>query len=199
VSSPLTLAIISYPSRLEETFERMAARCAPGIGAGFALERCQEPPEVLFLANRWKNRGYSIERLDLYGHGDGGRFRLGDGLLFASDGTGYHLARRLGPTLAPRADLRLLGCRTGTSRRGLPFSGPKLLRDLERLLGRGRRAWGTTGSIGPAQCGPGGLTDAAEALLRRARAGGGLRRRNASLSSGDDAARLHGGAGEKDT
>lgn len=168
----LTLAIISYPSRLEELFERMAARCAPGIGADFALERCQEPPEVLFLANRWKNRGYSIERLDLYGHGDGGRFRLGDGLLFASDGTGYPLARRLGPKLAPRGEVRLLGCRTATCRPSRAFSGAKLLRDLERILGRGRRAWGTTGSIGPAQCGPGGLTPAAEVLLRRATGGG---------------------------
>lgn len=168
MTQPLTLAVVSYPSRLEDTFERMAVRCAAGVGADFALERCQEPDELLFLAGRWKDRGYAIERLDLYGHGDGGRFKLGDELLFASDGTGYRLAQRLGPKLAPRADVRLLGCRTALSR---DFSGVKLLRDLERLLGRGRRAWGTTGYIGPAQCGPRGLTESAERLLRRAESG----------------------------
>ncbi len=164
----LTLAVISYPSRLEETFERMAMRCAVGVGPDFALERCQDPTELLFLASRWKNRGYAIERLDLYGHGDGGRFKLGDGLLFASDGTGYPLARKLGPTLAPRADVRLLGCRTALAR-SVGFNGQKLLRDLERLLGRGRRAWGTTAAIGPAHCGPRGLSDSAHGLLRRHR------------------------------
>lgn len=168
----LSLAIVSYPSSLEPVFEAIAVRLARDLAPGFAVERCQHPDDVPFLAQRWQRRGYAITRLDLYGHGAGGAFALGDELLFASDGTGYGRARALGPRLAPGAQVRLLGCRTGTVA-ALPrpgtrrLSGPQLLRDLERLLRRGRTAWGTTGFLRPEHFGARGLADDSP-LLRRA-------------------------------
>jgi hypothetical protein len=161
----MTLVVISYPSRLEPVFEQAASHFARASAPDFAVERCQEPDELVYLAKRWKNRGRSIIRLDLHGHGDGGKFKLGDELLFASDGTGYGLAKRLGPKLAATAQLRLLGCHTASEAPRTPHSGTKLLRDLEKLLGRQRRVLGTTGYLGPHQWSARGLTDAAEALL----------------------------------
>jgi hypothetical protein len=166
VPVPLTLVVVSYPSRLDSGFEVAALRMGQGAGEAFVLERCQAPDEVLFLARRWKHRGRSIVRLDLVGHGDGGRFQLGDGLLFASDGTGYGLARRLGPTLAASAELRLLGCRTAEEPLLTRLSGAKLLRDLQRLLGRQRRVLGTTDHLGSRHWGAGGLNAEGERLVR---------------------------------
>lgn len=171
---PLNLTIVSYPGRVERMFEEAVQRllsgpAAPGpggVGPEFVLERCQAPDEVVYLARLWKNRGRAIVRLDLVGHGAGGRFALGDGLLFASDGTGYPLARRLGPKLAPDGVLRLLGCHTAEEPGLGPFSGGRLLADLERLLGRRRRVLGTRGHLRPRHWGPGGLTPEGERLVR---------------------------------
>lgn len=172
IKRPLSLAVVSYPSSLEPVFESIALRLAKDVAPGFVVERCQHPDDVPFLAQRWQRRGYAITQLDLYGHGAGGEFALGDDLMFASDGTGYTRARSLGPRLAPGARLRLLGCRTGMEaalpRRGTRrLSGPQLLRDLERLLRRGRTAWGTTGFLRPEHFGARGLADDSP-LLRRA-------------------------------
>jgi hypothetical protein len=162
----LTLILVSYPARLEVSFEQAVERLARGTGPDLVLERCQQPKDALFLARRWKRRGRSIVRLDLVGHGDGGRFQLGDGLLFASDGTGYELARALGQQLAPAGVLRLLGCRTALEPVLTRLSGARLLADLQRLLGRQRRVLGTTGYLGPGHWGPGDLTPEGERLLR---------------------------------
>jgi hypothetical protein len=166
-----TLAIISYPATMDSGLEAAAAHFAKLVGPAFALERCQDPSDLVFLAKRWKGRGRRIVRLDLHGHGDGGRFMLGDELLFASDGTGYDLANELGPQLDPGAQLRLLGCNVANEHHPKDprrFSGKKLLRDLQRLLGRQRRVFGTTDFFGPQHWGPEGLNDVGEALLKGA-------------------------------
>ena len=169
----LALAIVSYPSTLEPVFEDIAQSLAKSVGPGFALERCQDPGELLFLVRRWHRRGRSIARLDLHGHGAGGEFKLGDGLLFSSDGTGYGVAAKLGPLLARGAQVRLLGCRTATEglwRRGdgARRSGETLLRDLEARLRGGRTVWGTTDDLGPRHLAGDGLTATGARLLRRA-------------------------------
>lgn len=169
----LALAIVSYPSTLEPVFEDIAQSLAKSVGPGFALERCQDPGELLFLVRRWHRRGRSIARLDLHGHGAGGEFKLGDGLLFSSDGTGYGVAAKLGPLLARGAQLRLLGCRTATEglwRRGdgARRSGEALLRELEARLRGGRTVWGTTDDLGPRHLAGDGLTATGARLLRRA-------------------------------
>jgi hypothetical protein len=163
---PLTLAIISYPSHMETMFERMALHYAKAQGPEFAVERCQDPEDVVYLARLWKDRGKSIVRLDLHGHGDGGRFKMGDGMLFASDGTGYGLAKQLGPKLASNAEVRLLGCNTANEPAFTNLSGKKLLRDLQRILGRERRVLGTTDYLGPRDLGPRGLSDSSENKLK---------------------------------
>jgi hypothetical protein len=166
----MTLVIISYPSRMQTLFEEAALHFAKAVGPDFAVERCQDPDDLVYLAKLWKNRGRSITRLDLHGHGDGGQFALGDGVCFASDGTGYGLAKRLGPKLAANAELRLLGCRTANEALLKPFSGRKLLKDLQAQLGRQRRVFGTTDYLNRQHWGPRGLTERAErALLQAAR------------------------------
>ncbi len=148
----VTLMVISYPSRRESLFEAMALHFAKFVSDEFKLERCQDGDELVYLARTWKKKGYTIRRLDLYGHGAGGQFSLGDGLLFASDGTGYGVAKQLGPQLSHDGELRLLGCRTALVHRNyetnkILFSGPKLLRDLTQILGKQRPAWGSRGYI----------------------------------------------------
>ncbi len=133
----LHLMVISYPSRRESLFEAMTLHFAKLVCDHFKLERCQDGDDVLDIASRWKKKLHRIRTLDLFGHGSGGRFSLGDSILFASDGTGYPLAKKL-------------GCRTalveqGVSARSTRFSGPKLLRDVTRLMGKQRVACGSTG------------------------------------------------------
>jgi hypothetical protein len=157
---------------MEPLFEALTLALTRSAGPDFVVERCQDPDDVLFLARQWKRRGYDIVRLDLHGHGAGGEFQLGDELLFSSDGTGYGRARRLGPQLARGAEVRLLGCRTGSEplmakADGTRRSGARLLRDLEGLLRGARRVWGTTDFIGVRHVGSRGLTPAGERLLCR--------------------------------
>ncbi len=170
----LWLTVVSYPGTLERFFEEVTARMLAAPHERHRVERCQEPADLVWLARKWKRRGYRVTRLDLVGHGDGGRFKLGDELLFAAEGTGLGLARRLGPLLAPGAAVRLLGCRTATVEREprsgrVLRSGRLLLRALERELRRGRTAWGTVHALYPAHFGPGGLVAAAEKRLVTAR------------------------------
>ncbi|MEW6435369.1 MAG: hypothetical protein AB1730_28065 [Myxococcota bacterium] len=169
----LALAIVSYPSTLEPLFEAITLRLAKHAGAAFVVERCQDPDDVVYLARLWQRRGHAITRLDLYGHGAGGEFSMGDGVLFASDGTGFGRARQLGPLLARGADVRLLGCRTATEavvprRDGTRASGTALLRGLEERLRGGRRAWGTTDYLRAEHVAGADLAPSALALLRRA-------------------------------
>lgn len=169
VARPLTLVVVSYPERMEAVFEASAQHFAKATGPDFALERCQDPDDVVFLARRWKHRGRRIIRLDLHGHGDGGRFKLGDRVMFASDGTGYRLARELAGKLAANAELRLLGCNVANERHPrdpLKFSGGKLLRDLQVIVGRRRRVLASADYLGPQQWSATGLTPSAELLLR---------------------------------
>ncbi len=170
----LHLMVISYPSRRESLFEAMTLHFAKLVCDHFKLERCQDGDDVLDIANRWKKKLHRIRTLDLFGHGAGGRFSLGDSILFASDGTGYPLAKKLGGQLADDGALRLLGCRTalveqGVSARSTRFSGPKLLADVTRLLGKQRVAWGSTGYIGTRDLGPAGFSARTESRIVKAR------------------------------
>ncbi len=168
---PMTLAIVSYPSVMESLLEELAKHLARAEGPDFAVERCQDPADVVFYARLWKRRGRSIVRLDLHGHGDEGRFTLGDGLLFASDGTGYRLAKDLAGKLARTGQLRLLGCNVANERHPRdprPFSGKKLLRDLQRLVGARRVVLGSRDFLGRAHWGPRGLNELGESSLRSA-------------------------------
>lgn len=149
----LVLAVVSYPAQLERLFEETALALGRLVHDGFVVERCQQAAELVPLVRTWKLRGFRIERLDLYGHGAGGQFKLGDELLFDSDGTGYGLAKRLGPKLAANAAVRLLGCRTAEEQVNfatgrLHRSGARMLRELARALGRQREVWGSTAYLG---------------------------------------------------
>lgn len=167
----MTLAIVSYPAVMESLFEELVRHLAKAEGPDFALERCQHPEDVVFCAQQWKRRGRSIVRLDLHGHGDEGRFKLGDGLLFASDGTGYRVAKALAGKLAVTAELRLLGCNVANERHPRDpreFSGKKLLKDLQRIVGSRRVVQGATGFLGPRHWGPRGLSALGDGLLQSA-------------------------------
>ncbi len=170
----LHLMVISYPSRRESLFEAMTLHFAKLVTDDFQVERCQDGEDVLDVAQRLTKRHHRLQTLDLFGHGAGGRFWLGDSMLFASDGTGYGLAKKLGGQLAPDGALRLLGCRTALVSRdfgdnSIRSSGPKLLRDLTRLLGRQRMAWGSTAYLGPRDLGPAGFSARTESRFVKAR------------------------------
>lgn len=154
--------VISYPSQRQPLFETVALHFAKLVGDAFKLERCQNGDDLVEIARMWRQRCYRIHTLDLFGHGAGGQFSLGDELLFASDGTGYALTKKLGGQLAGDGAVRLLGCRTALvdrdySTKAIRFSGPKLLKDLTRLLGLQRVAWGSRSYISPRNLGPAGF------------------------------------------
>lgn len=170
----LHLMVISYPQRREALFEAMALHFAKQVSDSFKLERCQTGDDLLEAARMWKKRHYQINTIDLFGHGAGGQFKLGDSLLFASDGTGYPLAKKLGGQLARDASLRLLGCRTALvdrdySTNRIRFSGPKLLDGLTKQLGLQRVAWGSKAYIGTRQLAPTGFDPRVERQLVRGR------------------------------
>lgn len=165
---PLTLVVISYPSVMVPLFEEAARHYARLVCADFAVERCQNGADLEFVTQLWKRRGRRLIRLDLHGHGDPGRFKLGDELLFASDGTGYSRLRRLRATLAREGVLRLLGCQVAGTRHPRdprPFSGRRLLRDLQRLLGVRRRVVASAQYLFPAHWHERGLLPSVEASL----------------------------------
>lgn len=152
----ITLCVVSYPARRESLFEEVVELLLRQATPDFVLERCQRPADVAFFAQRWVGRGRQIDRLDLIGHGGGGRFSLGDELLFASDGTGYEIAHALKGLLSARAELRLLGCRTATragvlSASGVRHDGARLLCELQQILGGGRRVLGTADYVSASQ------------------------------------------------
>ncbi|MCE9572000.1 MAG: DUF4347 domain-containing protein [Deltaproteobacteria bacterium] len=87
-----------------------------------------------------------IERLDVYDHGTAGGIAIAGDLLFASDDkpgwvtplTGLAAARALATSLAPRAEVRLLGCRTA-----LDQTGRMLMIKLRDVFGRDTQVQGT--------------------------------------------------------
>jgi hypothetical protein len=148
VKQPLHLIIVSYPSRLDATLEEIAHTLARGAGAERVVERAQQPSDLRFLIRQWHLRDRDVRTVDLVGHGGGGRFKLGDELLFASDGTGLELMDELKPFLSERATLRLLGCAVAQKDTPLDdsgsFDGGALMRQLEARLGGRRRVLAPT-------------------------------------------------------
>ena len=80
---PLHLIIVSYPSRLDGTLEEIAQTLARGATHARVVERAQLASDLRFLLRLWHLRDREIRTVDLVGHGGGGRFKLGDELLFA--------------------------------------------------------------------------------------------------------------------
>jgi hypothetical protein len=144
VKKRLHLIIVSYPSRLDATLEEIAHTLARGATEARVVERAQEHSDVRFLIRQWHLRDREVHTVDLVGHGSGGRFKLGDELLFASDGTGLELVSQWRPFLSERATLRLLGCSVAEEERSWSdsktFHGRTLLEQLDARLGGSRRA-----------------------------------------------------------
>lgn len=140
---PLHLIIVSYPSRLDATLEEIAHTLARGATQARVVERAQEHSDLRFLVRQWHLRDRDVRTLDLVGHGSGGRFQLGDEVLFSSEGAGLDLVAELRPFLSERATMRLLGC--AVAERDTPinamgtFDGRSLMRQLEARLGAQRR------------------------------------------------------------
>ncbi|MDP2272127.1 MAG: DUF4347 domain-containing protein [Archangium sp.] len=165
----LHLIIVSYPSQLDAMLEEIAHTLARGANEDRVVERAQEASHVRFLIRLWHLRDREIHTVDLVGHGGGGRFQLGDELLFASDGTGLQLIDEWRPFLSEQATLRLLGCSVAERERSLSdariYDGPKLLRQLHARLGARRRVLAPTRALSPLDYGPRGLSPAARRSL----------------------------------
>lgn len=163
----LHLIIVSYPSRLDATLEEIARTLAQGTNEERVVARAQAHSDVRYLVRLWHLRQREVHTLDLVGHGDGGRFKLGDELLFGGDGAGLELVEAWKPFLSERATLRLLGCAVG-GRRGTK-DGKKLLAELDARLGGRRRALAPTRALFTIDYGAGGLSPRAERSLAGSR------------------------------
>lgn len=168
-NQPLHLIIVSYPSRLDATLEEIAHTLARGATGARVVERAQDHSDLRFLIRQWHLRDRDVRTVDLVGHGSGGRFKLGDEVLFASDGTGVHLVDELTPFLSERATLRLLGCSVAEKERPLSetksFDGRALLRQLEARLGAQRRVLAPTRALFTIDYGTNGLSARAQRAL----------------------------------
>ena len=166
---PLHLIIASYPSSLDATLEEIAHTLARGVTEARVVERAQQHSDLRFLIRQWHLRDRDVRTVDLVGHGGGGRFKLGDEVLFASDGTGVALVDELTPFLSERATLRLLGC--SVAEKDTPqnanraFDGQSLLRQLEARLGARRRVLAPTRALFTIDYGPRGLSARAQRSL----------------------------------
>ncbi len=165
----LHLIIVSYPSQLDATLEEIAHTLARGATDDRVVERAQEHSDVRFLIRQWHLRDREVHTVDLVGHGGGGRFKLGDELLFASDGTGLDLVAEWTPFLSERATLRLLGCSVAEQERPLSdsktFDGRKLLKQIDARLGGSRRALAPIRALFTIDYGASGLSPRAERCL----------------------------------
>ena len=162
---PLHLIIVSYPSRLDATLEEIAHTLARGANDERVIERAQEASDIRFLIRLWHLRDRDVRTVDLIGHGGGGRFKLGDELLFTSEGTGLELADEWAPFLSERATLRLLGCSVATRDDATSFDGGELLGLLEARLGARRRVLAPTRALFTIDYGTGGLSPRARRSL----------------------------------
>ncbi len=169
MKQPLHLIIVSYPSRLDATLEEIAHTLARGACEERVVERAQQASDVRYLVKLWHLRDREVRTVDLVGHGGGGRFKLGDELLFASDGTGLSLIDEWRPFLSERATLRLLGCLVAERQRPLSdskiFDGRDLLRQLDARLGGRRRALAPTRALFTIDYEPSGLSPSAKRSL----------------------------------
>ena len=165
----LHLIIVSYPSQLDATLEEIAHTLARGANEDRVVERAQEASHVRFLIRLWHFRDREVHTVDLVGHGGGGRFQLGDELLFASDGTGLRLIDEWRPFLSEQATLRLLGCSVAERERSLSdariYDGPTLLKKLHARLGARRRVLAPTRALSPLDYGLSGLSPKAQRCL----------------------------------
>ena len=164
----LHLIIVSYPSRLDATLETIAQTVARGANEERVVERAQDHSDVRYLVRLWHLRDREVRLVDLVGHGDGGRFRLGDEILLASDGTGLDLVEEWTPFLSKRATLRVLGCSVGGKTTGT-FDGRLLLKKLHARLGGSRRVLAPTRSLFTFDYGTDGLSPRAARSLAGSR------------------------------
>jgi hypothetical protein len=120
--------------------------------------RCDAPGDLVGIVEGIAREHGKISLLDLYDHGAYGSMRIGDDVLFASDGNpsselvGVAIANALGQYLEDTAQVRLLGCDTsGDDGADLKRSlaGRLLLLKLARSLGGHRVVLGT---LTPLEC-----------------------------------------------
>ena len=162
----LHLIIVSYPSRLDATLEEIAHTLARGATDDRVVERAQDASDVRYLVRLWHFRDREVRTIDLVGHGSSGQFKLGDELLFGSDGTGLHWLDEWRPYLSEQVTLRLLGCSVG-GRGSNASAGRTLLKQLDARLGGRRRVLAPTRALMSIDYETGGLS----ARARRSLAG----------------------------
>ncbi len=139
---PVHLTVISYPMRPSSTFEDVAFAVDPATDEAsktlFAFARCHEPSALPGVVAQFGTK--KVKRLDLYGHGDSGKLRLGESLLVGPGNTAWDVIRQLKDQLADNATVRLVGCFTGTCDQGRDALR-KLSEELELEV------WGTNAII----------------------------------------------------
>lgn len=146
------LTLISYPRSMDPRLEAAAFAARPDPAPhpkSRVFGRCQHPAQLRELLASHRRR---VRLLDLVGHGRPGTLHLGSGPAVTPDPGSWSLLAALDPYLHPEAELRLLGCDTGTGREGF-----EVLRGVSALLGR--TIWGTVSLLYSADWGELGLKE----------------------------------------
>ena len=146
------LTLISYPRSMDPRLEAAAFAARPDPAPhpkSRVFGRCQHPAQLRELLASHRRR---VRLLDLVGHGRPGTLHLGSGPAVTPDPGSWSLLAGLDPYLHPQAELRLLGCATGTGQEGF-----EVLRGVSALLGR--PVWGTVSLLYSADWGELGLKE----------------------------------------
>jgi hypothetical protein len=118
----------------------------------FVVRRCDAPSDLPGIVEAVAQRHGPIDLLELHDHGHVGFLRMGNDVLFESDGSpdtdlvGAELAASLREHLRDTAHVRLLGCVT-TGATIDAMAGRLLLTKLAAVLGGHRVVFGTIQSV----------------------------------------------------
>nr|WP_254623742.1 DUF4347 domain-containing protein [Myxococcus sp. CA033] len=166
------LTIIAYASRLDWDIERAVFRVDGRSDPLRRFARCQERSQLQWIVNEVVNESnQKVARLDIFGHGKSGTLTLGDQ---GQEVVTQHEASwdlfpdlKTDDLLTDNAEVRLLGCDTGTL-----AEGRAVLEGLEAKLSKGgktRTVWGSLASIAHSDFGPEGFREeVASKFLRTA-------------------------------
>ncbi|MCP3164398.1 DUF4347 domain-containing protein [Myxococcus qinghaiensis] len=151
------LTIIGYSAIQDREIEPVIFRVDGFSNPRRRFARCQTVAALKPLVQEVVNRAGPLSRLDIFGHGAAGSLTLGDvgQEVVTQDEATWTNILGLDDLLDDTAEVRLLGCNTGTE-----ALGRRVLRGLQEKLSTGtkrRTVWGAIAALDYPDFGPEGL------------------------------------------
>ncbi|MFY1825822.1 DUF4347 domain-containing protein [Myxococcus fulvus] len=151
------LTIVGYSAIQDREIEPVIFRVDGFSNPLRKFARCQRVDKLEPLVREVVNRAGLLSRLDIFGHGSAGSLTLGDEgqEVVTKDETTWTNILGLDDLLDDTAEVRLLGCNTGTG-----DLGRRVLRGLEEKLSTGtkrRTVWGAIAALDYPDFGPDGF------------------------------------------